>query len=228
MCVRPFAWGGMVLIAVVALVGMSTARLARRDHRPATVFVDPRFHNGNTFVIRSEPGSAITSAATSKKSRPPRGPDAEAVLVTWDLTGDYSFTENEAWESALESARSQVTHDLKLVAPLSRETIREKLVKNWEPEKNPKILEGTEAVRIKLHMELNRGTYRELAEADRAVRVEERTEGVGRILGIVVVALGAVAGYIRLDDLTKGYYTGRLRALTVAVVAAATYAITRV
>src|SRR5262245_37296346 len=135
MCVRPFAWGGMVLMVVVALVGMSTARLARRDNRHATVFVEPRIPNGSTFVIRSEPGGAIAATATTKKSRPPRGPDADTVLLIWDLTGDYSFTENEAWDSALETARSRVTHELKLVAPLSRETIREKLVKNWEPEK---------------------------------------------------------------------------------------------
>jgi hypothetical protein len=45
---------------------------------------------------------------------------------------------------------------------------------------------------------------------------------------VVVIALGALAGYIRLDEFTKGYYTGRLRALAVVLVAVATFAISRV
>jgi hypothetical protein len=41
------------------------------------------------------------------------------------------------------------------------------------------------------------------------------------ILGFVLACLAALAGYIRADEATKGYYTNRLRALTVATVGAA-------
>jgi len=46
-----------------------------------------------------------------------------------------------------------------------------------------------------------------------------RTAALG--LGLVTVLLGAVAGYVRLDEWTKGYYTGRLFLAAVAVVVAA-------
>jgi hypothetical protein len=35
-------------------------------------------------------------------------------------------------------------------------------------------------------------------------------ELAGRGLGLLTLLLGAVAAYIRLDDWTKGYYSGRL------------------
>jgi hypothetical protein len=48
-------------------------------------------------------------------------------------------------------------------------------------------------------------------EYRREVTVQERMVFLARILGGLVALLGVVAGYIRLDDLTKGYYTGWLR-----------------
>src|SRR5438128_195430 len=141
MAMRPCVWGGMVIVAVVALVGLSGVRTARRENRVATVFVQPWTHDGGTFVMRSE---GRGPAATSRKARPPRGADADGVLFEWDIAGEYCFTDKEAWESAIETARSQVTHDLRLAVPPPRETVREKLVKDWEPEKNSKLLEGTE------------------------------------------------------------------------------------
>ena len=82
--------------------------------------------------------------------------------------------------------------------------------------------------KVTLDLEMTRGTYLELAEADRSHIVGERIEGVGRVLSIVVVALGALAGYIRLDEFTKGYYTGRLRLLAIAIVTAASFALANV
>src|SRR5439155_9758689 len=190
--------------------GMSAVRTARREAAVRVAVADARTSHGKTFVIQTDAQGASTRTSTGRKARPARAEDLDGVLFQWDIAGDFCFTDTEAWDSAIENARSQVTHDLRLAAPPARETIRERLVKNWEPEENTKLLEGTKAVRLNLHLELTRGTYRELAEADRAVRATERSEGLARILAIVVVALGAVAGYIRLDEFTKGYYTGRL------------------
>jgi hypothetical protein len=40
--------------------------------------------------------------------------------------------------------------------------------------------------------------------------------------------LGCIAGYIRLDEYTKGYYTGRLRALTLALAVVASVSIANI
>jgi hypothetical protein len=50
---------------------------------------------------------------------------------------------------------------------------------------------------------------------------------LGGVLGFVLVCLGAMAGYIRADEATKGYYTNRLRLAAAAGVGAAGVALYR-
>jgi hypothetical protein len=45
------------------------------------------------------------------------------------------------------------------------------------------------------------------------------------VLAVLVLILAAVAGYIRADEWTRGYYTGRLRVLAVGAVAAGAAAV---
>jgi hypothetical protein len=51
--------------------------------------------------------------------------------------------------------------------------------------------------------------------------VAHRLTVLGGVLGFVLACLAAVAGYIRTDEATKGYYTGWLRAAAAAGVGAA-------
>jgi len=51
--------------------------------------------------------------------------------------------------------------------------------------------------------------------------VERRLITLGGSLAFVLVCLGAVSGYIRTDEATKGYYTNRLRMLAAAGIGAA-------
>jgi hypothetical protein len=52
---------------------------------------------------------------------------------------------------------------------------------------------------------------------DRQARVDQRMGLLGRIVTALVALFGVLAGYIRLDEWTKGYYTGRLRLGALAV-----------
>ena len=52
--------------------------------------------------------------------------------------------------------------------------------------------------------------WQELSRLERADRSGERMEEAARGLGLLTVLLGAVAAYVRLDEWTKGYYSGRL------------------
>jgi hypothetical protein len=228
MCVRPFAWGGMVLIGVVAFMTLTTVRLARHQQQmSATIVGVPNWPD--KFVHVSDHGQRMmikNVAPTKLKSR--RSEDLQAVIWGKPVEG-LGLTKDEAFVAAIEEARALVTHDLGLTVPVSAEFVRERLkADQGEAEPIKDFIKGEPAYRVRLDLQMNRGTYLELAEAERGFRVDDRMEGVGRILSVVVVALGALAGYIRLDDFTKGYYTGRLRALAVVLVAAATFAISRV
>jgi hypothetical protein len=71
---------------------------------------------------------------------------------------------------------------------------------------------------VKLHLKVTSQDFARMQELDQPVReqarhtmVEQRQLWLGKILLGVVVLLTAVSGYIRLEDATKGYYTGWLR-----------------
>jgi hypothetical protein len=90
------------------------------------------------------------------------------------------------------------------------------------PDKDP--VNGEVRV-ITAHVALTPEGWQELGNRERAVQSRERMTIAARGLGLVTVLLGAVAGYIRLDDWTKGYYSGRLFFLATVVVAGLGFAI---
>jgi hypothetical protein len=65
-------------------------------------------------------------------------------------------------------------------------------------------------LRISYRVEITSLGWEELSKLERADRAGERMEIAARGLGLITVLLGAVAAFVRLDDWTKGYYSGRL------------------
>ena len=59
------------------------------------------------------------------------------------------------------------------------------------------------------------------SESYKSQLVHRRMMLLGGILGFISICLGAISGYIRTDEATKGYYTNRLRLLAAAGVGAA-------
>jgi hypothetical protein len=57
---------------------------------------------------------------------------------------------------------------------------------------------------------IRRSTWQDILRRDAEQRVAHRMGFLGLILAAVLAFLAVVAGYIRLDDWTKGYYTGWL------------------
>src|SRR5262249_47504991 len=62
-----------------------------------------------------------------------------------------------------------------------------------------------------LKVEVDPKHFRDMVDMDRRERVSDRQLFLARILGGIVALLVAVFGYFRLEELTKGYYTGLLR-----------------
>jgi hypothetical protein len=60
-------------------------------------------------------------------------------------------------------------------------------------------------------LEIAPGDWNDILWKDREARIQQRMGLLGKILAGLVALLAVVAGYIRLDDWTKGYYTGWLR-----------------
>jgi hypothetical protein len=81
--------------------------------------------------------------------------------------------------------------------------------KDRQPLKNQDDAVG-DVVHINYSVELTQKGWTELAREERADLAGGRFETALRGLGVLTVLLGAVAAYIRLDEWTKGYYSGRL------------------
>ncbi len=79
---------------------------------------------------------------------------------------------------------------------------------------------------VTLTVEVTNKIYSDMLEQDRKLRDDERKAVakdrqtlLGKLLAGLLAGLVAVAGYLRLDEATKGYYTTWLRVASVALVA---------
>ena len=79
---------------------------------------------------------------------------------------------------------------------------------------------GREVDEVQLHVELAPQNYRKFLENDRQVRAQSRMKVLAKGLAGLVAILAAIAGYFRLEEATKGYYTAWLRLVTLGLVAA--------
>jgi hypothetical protein len=152
-------------------------------------------------------------------------PDAGVRSASWTVEG-YGKTLQDADEAALQKAKVEVLSYLDRQNPPL-----DALVAAWQEKKNqgrvlafidtnlvrhreeevkvvPDLGEGYQRT---LQVEIGPKEYRALVDQDRQERVGQRDYLLAKILAGVVAVLLAVAGYFRLEDLTKGYYTGWLR-----------------
>ena len=145
----------------------------------------------------------------------------------WDVLGSGE-TVDEAWQNALENSYHKVDGYLHerfpgLRWPLSTEFIGERLVKRKNTEEPQDIGESLPALkRVSLHVEITPDDQALILQKDRQFRVEHRMIWLGGILAAVLVLLATCATYVRLDEASKGYYTGWLRLAATSLIATAT------
>ena len=144
---------------------------------------------GQSGVVRfSDHGQrTVIKNLMPAKLKPRRGEDLQVVVYEKPVEG-LGFKKDEAFEDAIEKARAQVTHDLGLTVPVSGEFVRERLKANQHEEVIKDFIKGEPAYRTTLDLKMTRGSYLELAEAERGFRVNERMEGVARVLSVVVIS----------------------------------------
>lgn len=140
--------------------------------------------------------------------------------ASWDVEG-VGLTKKEAVDKALQEGRNRLREYLEASGLPTRWVpsvayLRSRLVKHIDDVKEGSVEPKLPYYVVKVRVEVN-------DEDERDIVRRNRLAGVGILLAGAVFLCIAVGGYLRLDEWSKGYYTGWLRfgALTLLAVAGA-------
>lgn len=171
----------------------------------------------------------VTRWAITVKPAPravlPAVPGDDVSAPPWVHTG-FGVNEEDAYRSALEKARRDLAAYLAAQSPPIRwtPTIDEmEHVAHVAKEGGTKDFgrDVGEMYEAHVRVDLTAKDRALIAERDRSEQMEDRVWLALRILAAAVVVMAAVAGYVRLDDWSKGYYTTWLRLGVAGAIAAA-------
>jgi hypothetical protein len=151
-----------------------------------------------------------------KKPTPPKplvaAKSTPAPLETMKVTGRLSATEERAKKDAFEKLQSllaerfasDVPKTWKVPTAISRRMILETKVSPYKRDYGT-VYDAT------LLVDVSPARRVQIASAYHQEQVWKRLAVLGGLLGFVLTCLGAVSGYIKADEATKGYYTNALR-----------------
>lgn len=151
--------------------------------------------------------------------------DPGSSAAAWTIEGTYAETREEAERDALAKARTSVEEYLRSLEPPvfwtpSQEYVNARLVKKRQEEPLDAPDLGVVMRRVRLELEITPKDRADILQRDHRYQVEQRMLWLGKVMTILVALLAAVSGYVRLDEQTKGYYSGWLRLGAVGFVAA--------
>lgn len=172
-------------------------------------------------TVRADPPAAAAAAEGRgvTRSTEANGPDWVVVV------SGYGATRADAEQVALEEARDRVVAYLRQRAPSLRWVPSVEDLRRWNAVSvtghranlpSPRIGPHHE---IEVRVEVKNETFQRVLLRDREERVGERHLMAAKLLAALVALLAVAAGYFRLEELTRGYYTGSLRVLALACVA---------
>jgi hypothetical protein len=219
---RRTVWMVVMGLLVLAVVAQSVTLVRNRHFDEFTdIRVEP---DGRTFKVRNT--APRYPSMSSRDSRARSGSSSRPVALPFDEREEKKVesrpkVKSEAYDDALDKAREWVANFLHLSTLPSREYVNRYVKVNYLEEKGPSDSVIGDTFVVKMDLELTPEVARELLLADRSSESMWRMQVLARFVGVLVVLFGCVAGYIRIDEYTKGYYTGRLRVLAVLVVVAA-------
>jgi hypothetical protein len=226
---RRTVWIVLFTLLVLAVIGQSIALVERRTHGDSyTAQIEP---DGSVVRMRTVPPRFEVSHATRGQSTSSRKPPTSTTRTSREPAPEFfeetfSVTSRpkvkpEAYNDALDKARFSLMDKLGLSRPPSREFVNKYVKEDHSEEPGPSDSVIGDTYIVKMDLKVSKDVWLKLAKFDRSVRIEERMSGMAAVMAVITAFLGCIAGYIRLDEWTKGYYTGRLRLLTLAVAALA-------
>jgi hypothetical protein len=143
----------------------------------------------------------------------------------WIIDSRWKVDPEDADQDALDQARDKVVQaSLQSRSPIIEwkpplEWVQ-KLVKKRVPESRTFDEQVGPMHRVRLEIEWSPQVRAEVIRLDREHRSQQRMIWLAKVLGMLVTLLAAVAGYVHLDERTKGYYTNSLRFAVASIVVA--------
>lgn len=142
---------------------------------------------------------------------------AQAKKETKEVDG-FGVSLDGAEQDALERACEWVIAKLRERRPRleklpSAETLRKaELTRRVQHQPNHQSEEFGTLHRVTLRVEVGEADLQKMLRADQNQRVRERQAWTGKVLLLVVALLGALGLFFRLEEATRGYYSGPLKA----------------
>jgi hypothetical protein len=172
------------------------------------------------------------SSQAQKKQRPAQPAPQRPAEKSDDMVDGFGPNAIAARDRALEHAQERVEELLlKRFAETGWKPAPEQLTADYllhygvvQPQGEPtraKGLNDERAMVARYKVQLTPEYLHEVQRIAREQRVQERHLVLARVLGGLVVLLLVVAGYLRLEDMTRGYATQMLRLVAVGLVALA-------
>jgi hypothetical protein len=226
---------GVVVVLLIALAAM-TQLVGLRRAPVQVISLD-----GEQWVINPPDLSMLRIQTTEERATPTSRPDRSRKKLWWKPEQAPPAEAGPPWRGVIErSCVVGLADSRKEIVDAIRDGLHRELRLSQAPSPqfvaNPAMVRITELSRetlknsdsdigevaqIRYEVELTTAGWQELGHDQRAERSEERMEIAARGLGLLTVLLGLVAGFIRLDEWTKGYYSGRLFLAATAIGAVA-------
>jgi hypothetical protein len=213
-----------VALAFFCLVALGF-RITNHVQIAAEAEPSPQTARHATISARNN-GKVLKAMAEARPAATAENKDLWSVTVTG--TGEGV---NDARQDALDKACTELTVYLRSQNPPvdwtpSPEYVRQHLVKekDWRKEadleKDDPVVGRLTISKVSLNLEVGAKERDEILKLDQHYRTEQRMLWLGRVLAGLVALLAAVAGYVRLDEWSKGYYTGWLRLAAAGLIGA--------
>lgn len=152
-----------------------------------------------------QPAEPAEPAATE-----PTGPQP---LTQCEVVG-LGETQGEADAEALKKARNAVQEFFQTDVSIPDSLVNDKLVtqRDTNPPQHTEAVAGHRyAYRTKLTLKIMPATAEEILHMEKQASLQHRVLLTAKILGSLLAILLTVALYVRIDEWSKGYYTGWLR-----------------
>jgi hypothetical protein len=217
---------GLVFFALVAL-GFRAKELVTDEGLTPPAQAKPRATAKKVKGGRALPAPSPPPAVEARDDTP-APPDA-----SWTVTAAGGSLESarqkalkEAYDDFLQYLRNQ--NPPIEWKPSSPEFVRKHLKTEWKDEKitqDDQSLDDLQKVdriyQVTLSVEVLPKHREEILKLDQRFHAEQRLLWLAQIVGCLIALLAAIAGYVRLDEWTKGYYSGWLRLAAVGFIGAA-------
>jgi hypothetical protein len=175
---------------------------------------------------RADPFKKLRSAVAPVRTRVPDGPPRPVERSFAFSVKGWGQTQKEAEQDALRHSQDELRAYLAELNHVlewrpSLDYIDNRLVKDREPLRAKNFGDPLGTLQgMELRIEINPKDWQDMLRHDRLARADSRMQLLAKLLVGLVAFLGTVAGYLRLEEMTKGYYTAWLRLAAIGFVTA--------